>query len=110
MDNIFAGILIGSLFGYAVWWAFVRKSSRQQRNDNTINIDRSEYLSSNVNRRGVMDRWSVRLAIGGFALGAFFAFTKGWATIGFMVGFGLPFSAIGLVVGLVIDFFKNRKH
>jgi len=55
-----------------------------------------------------MDRWSVRLAVGGFALGAFFAFTKGWATVGFMIGFGLPFAVIGGVVGLIVDWAKKR--
>jgi len=55
-----------------------------------------------------MDRWSVRLAVGGFALGAFFAFIQGGAEVAFMIGFGLPFAVIGGVVGLIVDWAKKR--
>jgi hypothetical protein len=110
MSSILLGVLIGGVFGFVVWWALFGQSSESKRTQVQLRADPTDLRTPSSNRSHIMDRWSVRLAIGGLALGAFFAFTKGWATIGFMIGFGLPFSVIGLLVGLVIDWIKNKER
>lgn len=49
------------------------------------------------------DRWAVRLALAGAALGVFAAWGQGSIQIGFIIGLSIPFVLIGLVVGFVID-------
>ena len=110
MNSIFVGMLFGAAFGLALWWSLFRPSSRPTADENQVEGDPPRSKTRDTTGSQIMDRWSVRLAIGGFALGAFYAFTQGWATIGFMLGFGLPFSAIGLVLGLVIDWIKKKQR
>lgn len=55
-----------------------------------------------------LDRWSFRLAMLGFAMGIFTALGQGYINVAFMLGFGLPFALVLGLIGLVIDFFRNK--
>jgi hypothetical protein len=83
------GVLLGALAGLLLTFLF-RKPKKEQS-------EKEE------------DRWSVKLALLGVAMGVFTTLGMGYTNIGFMIGFAIPMSLILGCVGLVIDFFRYRK-
>ena len=57
----------------------------------------------------LLDKWSVKLACTGVAMGILLVLSMGYTQIGFMIGFSLPLAAIGGVIGFVIDLIKARR-
>jgi hypothetical protein len=100
--SIIIGGLIGALLAWAVSWAFTPRSDAEKRS--------ALKATSFFWGKQVMDNWATRLAVGGFAAGAFLALSKAGLNIGFMIGFGLPIAAVGLVVGFVIDLLAKKKE
>ena len=68
-----------------------------------------ESKTTNSEKKSLMNKWSVKLALLGVVLGIFATLGMGYTNIGFMIGFAIPMSLILGSVGLVIDFFRYRK-
>lgn len=102
---IIAGI-IGAAGGLLCSFVFFPKSVI----DKTMNNKNHKYDDEAVaNKKSKLtDRWSFRLAMLGFAMGIFAALGQGYLNIAFMIGFGLPFALVLGLIGLVIDFFRNK--
>jgi hypothetical protein len=58
----------------------------------------------------LLDRWSIRGICLGLGMGVIQTFSMGYTSIGFMIGLGIPFAIFFGLVGLVVDYFKSRKH
>ena len=72
------------------------------------NMDPSDNENGQKMNPTLLDRWSFRLAMLGFAMGVFAALGQGYLNIGFMIGFGLPFAVILSLIGFVIDYFRFK--
>ena len=68
-----------------------------------------EVAITDSEKKPLIDRWSVKLALLGVAMGILTTLGMGYTNIGFMIGFAIPMSLILGGVGLVIDFFRYRK-
>ncbi len=56
----------------------------------------------------LLDRWSFRLAMLGFAMGIFAGFSQGTTDFAYMIGFGVPFALVLGLIGLLIDAFSRK--
>jgi hypothetical protein len=96
--------VVGALL---VGFVFKRNANTQDQGDQSMNETPTDTKKSSI-----LDKWSVRLALVGLALGIFASISQGYASpkyIGFMIGFGIPFALILGTVGLIIDLFKRKK-
>ena len=102
-------ILKGALFG-AIAGLLITFLLRNPQKTKSLKLE--EPMSDDVQeneQKPLMDRWSVKLALLGVAMGIFTTLRMGYTNIGFMIGFAIPMSLILGGVGLVIDFFRYRK-
>ena len=106
------GAFIGGVGGLLIALVFFNPTKNSVvRKNPVIEENTMEDQVTNTEKQVVklLDRWSIRGILFGFALGIFATFNLGYTNIGFMIGFGIPFAAIFCLIGLVIDFFKFRK-
>ncbi len=100
-------MLLGALAGLLLTFLFRKPKKEQSEKEEEIMSDEVEF--TNEKKKPLMDRWSVKLALLGVAMGVFTTLGMGYTNIGFMIGFAIPMSLILGCVGLVIDFFRYRK-
>jgi len=105
--EIMKGALFGALAGLLITFLFRKPKKVQFQNKEKIMTDEVEVTNSE--KKPITDRWSVKLALLGVAMGIFTTLGMGYTNIGFMIGFAIPMSLILGCVGLVIDFFRYRK-
>lgn len=106
MEIIIIAGLIGAFGGLLCSFVFLTKKHQADIMKNKKNGDEEENVVSEP--LTLTDRWSFRLAMLGFAMGIFAALGQGYLNIAFMIGFGLPFALVLGLIGLVIDFFRNK--
>ena len=70
----------------------------------------SEPMGNENQKIKLLDRWSIRGALLGFAMGVFQMLNMGYTSITFMIGFGIPYAMIFGLIGLVVDFFRFRRR
>jgi len=58
-------------------------------------------------KKNLTDRWAFKLAMVGIAMGIFTALNQGQTSVGFMIGFAIPFALLLGFVGMVVDFFRK---
>jgi hypothetical protein len=103
--EIMMGALFGAIAGLLIMFLFRKPKNDKLLKEEKIMVEEVKV----VENKSLMDRWSVRLALVGIALGIFIALGQGTTKIGFMIGFALPTSLVLGVIGLAIDYFQNRK-
>lgn len=106
--EVIKGALLGA-FGGLLITVFVRKSKAEQPKKEEKTMPKEENIGASKDKKHLLDRWSVKLALLGIALGIFGTLGMGYTKIGFMIGFALPMSIILGITGLIIDFFRYRK-
>ena len=105
--EILKGALFGALAGILVTFLFRKPKKLQPKKEQEIMTEEVEVTK--LEQTPLMDRWSVKLALLGVAMGILTTLTMGYTNIGFMIGFAIPMSLIMGCIGLVIDFFRYRK-
>jgi hypothetical protein len=105
--EILKGALFGALAGILVTFLFCKPKKLQPKKGQEIMAEEVEVTK--LEQIPLMDRWSVKLALLGVAMGILTTLTMGYTNIGFMIGFAIPMSLIMGCIGLVIDFFRYRK-
>lgn len=107
--SIFEGSLIGALLTILIFYPFTKIPSRSIKESknakSSYNKDTDKRESEDI---AVMNYWTAKLGIAFFGLGAFYAFSRGFRTMGFMIGFGIAMSLVGIVTGLIIDIIKRK--
>lgn len=106
--EVIKGALLGALGGLLIT-VLVRKSKAEQPQKDEKTMSKEENVVSSKDKKQLLDRWSVKLALLGVALGIFATLGMGYTKIGFMIGFAIPMSIMLGVIGLIIDFFRYRK-
>ncbi len=102
---IIAGI-VGAVGGVFCSFLFFPKNMIDKTVKNSENNEEKDFILNKPVR--LIDRWSFRLAMLGFAMGIFAALGQGYLNIAFMIGFGLPFAVILSLIGFVIDYFRFK--
>jgi hypothetical protein len=103
--EIMKGALLGAVASLLIAFVF-----KKPKNDKLVKMEKFMVEEIKVvEKKTLMERWSVRLALLGFGLGIFAGLGLHTTQIGFMIGLGLPMSLVLGLIGLVIDFFQNRK-
>lgn len=105
--EILQGAVLGALAGLLVAVMFMKGKKRQVRARENHMSDENEV--ENKKSKSLIDRWSVKLSLFGIAMGIFTAFGQGVTSIGFIIGFAIPYVVILGGIGLVVDFFRYRK-
>jgi len=100
--GILEGALIGAVGGLLIAALFVKTKKSKSLSHPTKAIMPSTN-DSTQSEKSLFDNWSIRLALVGIGLGIFSTLARGYTQVGFMIGFAIPMSLIGLVVGFVID-------
>jgi hypothetical protein len=100
--GILEGALIGAVGGLLITAFFVR-TKKPKSSAHQMKAIMSNTNDSTQAEKSLLDRWSIRLALLGIGLGIFSTLARGYTQVGFMIGFAIPMSLIGLVVGFVID-------
>lgn len=102
------GLLEGALMG-AVGALLISALFLKTKKSNSLGQQAKTMMSSSndstQSEKSVFDKWSIRLALVGIGLGIFSTLARGYTQVGFMIGFAIPMSLIGLVIGFVIDLF-----
>ena len=102
--GILEGALIGAVGGLLITALFVR-TKKPKSSAHQMKAIMSSANDSTQAEKSLLDRWSIRLALLGIGLGIFSTLARGYTQVGFMIGFAIPMSLIGLVIGFVIDLF-----
>jgi hypothetical protein len=102
--EIMKGAAIGGVGGMLILFALFRK----KKIDKEPTMEENN-LSISSDKKSIFDRWSIRLALFGLALGIFAGFSLKTTNIAFIIGLGLPIALFLGAIGLVIDFINNRK-
>jgi hypothetical protein len=105
--EIMKGALFGAIAGVLIIFLFRKPKKANLQIEEKIITDQAEVKATE--KKPLMDRWSVKLALLGVALGILVTLARGYTQIGFMIGFAIPMSLILGGVGLVIDFLRDRK-
>ena len=103
-NGILEGALIGAVGGLLITALFVR-TKKPKSSANYMKAIMSSANGSTQAEKSLLDRWSIKLALLGIGLGIFSTLARGYTQVGFMIGFAIPMSLIGLVIGFVIDLF-----
>jgi len=102
-DSISGGVM-GAIGALLIIYIFRRK---KKENDVSSEIDQN--ADSQPRRKKFFDRWAVKLAALGLALGIFGTLGKGYSSVGYMIGMGIPMAVMLGLIGLLIDFFNRKK-
>jgi len=102
--EIMKGAAIGGVGGLLILFALLRK--KKIKKESTMEQDN---LAISSDKKSIFDRWSIRLALFGLALGIFAGLSLKTTNIAFMIGLGLPMALFLGAIGLIIDLIKNRK-
>ena len=105
--EILKGALLGGVAGLLIFILVRKPKKKQSQIVEKIMVD--EVVVTDSEKKQLIDRWSVKLALLGVAMGILTTLGMGYTNIGFMIGFAIPMSLILGGIGLVIDFFLHRK-
>lgn len=105
--EIIQGALVGG-FGGLILAILLWSSTKKKRTETERQMKNGNLEENTTKDKSLLERWSIRLALLGIVLGIFTTLSQGYTSIGFMIGFGLPFALILGTVGLVIDLIKGR--
>lgn len=105
MSPILAGILFGALGGLLI--SFLFASSKPQGSPTTDAATMTPSTPQKPSKKNLTDRWAFKLAMAGIAMGIFTALNQGQTSVGFMIGFAIPFALLFGFVGMVVDFFRK---
>jgi hypothetical protein len=105
--EILKGALLGGVAGILIFILARKPKKKQLQKVEKIMVD--EVVVTDSEKKPLIDRWSVKLALLGVAMGILTTLGMGYTSIGFMIGFAIPMSLILGVIGLVIDFLLHRK-
>jgi hypothetical protein len=107
--SIFEGSLIGAFLAVLIVYPFTKIPSRSVKESKNTKSSCNKDTDNRKSREiAVMNYWTVKLGIAFFGIGAFYALTLGSRAIGFMIGFGIAMSLVGIVIGLIIDIIKRK--
>jgi hypothetical protein len=106
MSLLLTAILLGGLGGLLISFLTLSDPKQKPQLRQPMEPPNATPPPNNQPKR-LTDRWAFRLAMAGIAMGIFTALGRGYPSIGFMIGFAIPFALILGVVGIIIDFFKK---
>ncbi len=112
--EIILGGLVGAFFSVLLVFAF--RNPNRYKDEYYSHQKKEEFMEKKNSTKSVptfFGRWSVRLALIGFALGYFAAISQGVSPIrdiGFIIGMGLPMAVVLGLIGFVIDLIKRKKR
>jgi hypothetical protein len=101
-DEIVRNALIGAIAGFLLIFLFRSSSNKKSSRSEAPIVTSKKDLCDEV-PQSLFDRWAVKLALVGGALGVFAALGQGSTQIGIMIGFGIPIALIGFIIGVVVD-------
>lgn len=107
-DLIMQGAIFGGVVGVLLVFSLneSKKAKQNSSREPTMNSKEQQVTES---KRPLLSKWSIRLSLVGVALGILTTLQKGSLSIGFMIGFSIPFVLILGCIGLVVDYFQSKK-